>query len=540
MSDEIKKVIRVDADTREAESGLDHLENKLDNLDTGNTKVTQSTEKLGEANKLTAKKIKDNAGAISTLDSLTDGLATKTKDLAESTELFNFSLKGTKKALLGLGLGIFLVTIGLIISYWADIVEFVTKSNAKLKEQNKILQDGIDLYEIKLKTLKLEAEILKEHGDSLDDNIEKQKVLLNNQLASAYTLAQTKKELLEIAKVEAERELRATRSAGRRNKRLGKATQTEFDKETKKKISELTKEAELADQQVKKLTLSIIKLLKEEDKPKGGGKKEKNDDKSRDKGQKQADETETILNGEYEKQRKLQEIKDSFFLKDLERDISRIEYEERQTLDELERLQASEELKAQIKEEYQNRIDNTVKEYSDRKKQSDEEIAQAEIDLDNEKLSAKLDTMGKIGDGLSSLSELAGKETAAGKALSVAVATIDTIQSAVSSYKSLAGIPIVGPALGGVAAAAAIAAGRANVKKILAVKVPNSSGGGGNVGASAPIPPQFNLVGTSGTNQLAESINKQQNEPVKAYVVSDDITTAQSLDRNRINNSTFL
>ena len=49
-----------------------------------------------------------------------------------------------------------------------------------------------------------------------------------------------------------------------------------------------------------------------------------------------------------------------------------------------------------------------------------------------------------------------GEQTAAGKAAAIAAATISTYQSAQDSYKALAGIPIIGPALGAAAAAAAI------------------------------------------------------------------------------------
>ncbi len=44
--------------------------------------------------------------------------------------------------------------------------------------------------------------------------------------------------------------------------------------------------------------------------------------------------------------------------------------------------------------------------------------------------------------------------------------------------------------------------------------------------------PAFNVVGASPVNQLAESINAQQQKPVKAFVVSNDVTNAQALDRN--------
>jgi hypothetical protein len=61
------------------------------------------------------------------------------------------------------------------------------------------------------------------------------------------------------------------------------------------------------------------------------------------------------------------------------------------------------------------------------------------------------------------------------------------------------------------------------------------SGGGGGISApsaAASAAPSFNVVGDSGTNQLAEAIGGQSQKPVKAFVVSNDVTSAQSLDRN--------
>ena len=54
----------------------------------------------------------------------------------------------------------------------------------------------------------------------------------------------------------------------------------------------------------------------------------------------------------------------------------------------------------------------------------------------------------------------------------------------------------------------------------------------GSVATTQSAPPAFNVVGQGGTSQLAQTIAGQQNEPIKAYVVSDDVSTAQSLDRN--------
>ena len=65
-----------------------------------------------------------------------------------------------------------------------------------------------------------------------------------------------------------------------------------------------------------------------------------------------------------------------------------------------------------------------------------------------------------------------------------------------------------------------------------------SVGGAGGV-AAAPAAPAFNVVGASPTNQLAQTIGNQQQQPIKAYVVSNDVTTAQSLDRNIISSASI-
>jgi hypothetical protein len=151
-----------------------------------------------------------------------------------------------------------------------------------------------------------------------------------------------------------------------------------------------------------------------------------------------------------------------------------------------------------------------------------------------------------VSQGLNNLTSILGEESAAGKAAAIANATISTYQSATDSYKSLSGIPIIGPALGFAAAGAAIVGGITNVKKIVSTKVPNSSGGGGSAPsisgstASAPsIPPAFNVVGASGTNQLADAIGGQSQQPIKAFVVSNDVTSAQSMDRNIVSGASI-
>jgi len=82
------------------------------------------------------------------------------------------------------------------------------------------------------------------------------------------------------------------------------------------------------------------------------------------------------------------------------------------------------------------------------------------------------------------LATILGKETKLGKAAAIAQTTIDTYQSAQAAYKALAGIPVVGPALGAIAAGAAVASGLKAVQKITSTQAPQVPSGGG--GGSAP------------------------------------------------------
>lgn len=147
-----------------------------------------------------------------------------------------------------------------------------------------------------------------------------------------------------------------------------------------------------------------------------------------------------------------------------------------------------------------------------------------------------------VADTLANVANLIGKETAAGKAMAVASATISTIVSANKAYESTVGIPYVGPFLAPINAGLALAAGYKNVSDILSVQVPGGGGGGGSApsAGSTPRAPSFNVVGTSAAsaNQIANTIGKEQ-PPVKAYVVSNDVTTAQSLDRNIVSSASL-
>lgn len=171
-----------------------------------------------------------------------------------------------------------------------------------------------------------------------------------------------------------------------------------------------------------------------------------------------------------------------------------------------------------------------------------ERIFQREKELDALKKKNQEDALNATANTLGQVADLFGRQTAAGKAAAIAEATISTFVSAQKAYTSTVGIPVVGPVLAPINAGLAIAAGIKNIKAIAAVQTPDGGGGGGGGGnlsnsfsGSAAQAPSFNVVGNSGINQLAQL----QQQPMQAYVVSGSVTTAQSLDRNRIENATL-
>jgi hypothetical protein len=164
------------------------------------------------------------------------------------------------------------------------------------------------------------------------------------------------------------------------------------------------------------------------------------------------------------------------------------------------------------------------------------ENAAGRLALERNLQQAKLDT---IKGALQGVAQLVGENTMLGKAIALAQVTIDTYTGATKALAQ-------GGVFGYIGAAGIIASGLANARQITATQVPTESsfGGGGTPSITNTLtqpaqPAQFNIVGQSNLNQLAQSIGSQFNQPVRAYVVGQDVTTAQQLERQRVRTATF-
>lgn len=228
------------------------------------------------------------------------------------------------------------------------------------------------------------------------------------------------------------------------------------------------------------------------------------------------------------KLQKILEIQKAFAKKqqdlEAETEIQKIQLEKERKLKELEDLGAHWIAKAQIAAFYENKIQGV----KDKNADEDEKLA-------------KLRTQQSLGDArntFNQIAQLAGEDSKVGKAMAIASATISGVQGVMNAYTTAQKSPITlgFPAYPVVQASLA---GLVAAKNIAAIKSVNPSGGGGGSiptqsSGGGSTPPAFNVVGQSGETQLADAIGSQTQRPARAYVVSNDVTTAQEMDRNII------
>lgn len=180
----------------------------------------------------------------------------------------------------------------------------------------------------------------------------------------------------------------------------------------------------------------------------------------------------------------------------------------------------------------------------------DAELAQAQAVADAE-AAIREANLNNIAQGFALLSQLAGKnkalqalallgESAAGIA-KIIISTKAANAAATLKYAALPGgiaLAKAEQAANNISAGIGIAATTAATAKGLSALKAGGSAPSANIGSEGggarreAAAPSFNIVGQGGTNQLAESIGSQEKQPIKAYVVSSDVTSAQSMERN--------
>jgi hypothetical protein len=475
------------------------------------------------------------------------------------------ALKGIRTGIAATGIGLLVIAVGTLVAYWDDIKSAISGVSAEQEALNVKSQKDVDLQKEKLESLDSQDNILKLQGLT-EKQILQLKVKQTDEAIKAYEISIKNQEQTLKAQIQAEQRnkeilkgilqfilapinliLKTVDGIG---KFLGKDWNLqdqvmdwtaslifdpkEVEEEGMKAIAESKKAlAELKNQQAG-FQLQIQAIDKQAADARRQAQKDANDKRLTD--QKEAD----------DKAKKQAEDLQQFYKDqreaDNERNVTATLGERKQTKDKLDLLWEATQEEARIRKEARDAEAAADKEAKDKEKQRVKELNDAKIQAVQNTLS----TIANLAQLFAGKSEKQQKKAfEIQKAANIANATIDTYKAAQGAYASLSSIPVVGPVLGAAAAAAAIAAGLVNVKNIASQKfeaggsisasAPAPSGGGGGGGGNV-ITPNFNIVGNAqATNPLAglgEGL-------IQAYVVSGDVTTAQSLDRNRVNNATF-
>ena len=243
-----------------------------------------------------------------------------------------------------------------------------------------------------------------------------------------------------------------------------------------------------------------------------------------------------ILKAEEDEKTRLQSIKDiqDEFEQSVEEERAVKEEEKailqkEKELQELEDLNATEEQKAAIIAYWDNKILDGKETDAEKEKKLDEAVVDAKLDIAKQ-------SMALIG-------EIAGKGSKIGKAMAIGQATISGYEGVQNAYTTAQKSPITAgfPAYPVIQASLAGAFAAVNIQKIASSNPSGSSSTAGltSVASAGAQAPSFNIVGQSGSNQIASALGEQQQTPIQAYVVSQDVTTAQSLENGIIQGATL-
>lgn len=209
-------------------------------------------------------------------------------------------------------------------------------------------------------------------------------------------------------------------------------------------------------------------------------------------------------------------------------------FKEEKLLTQLEREMITEEefalRKVMLAEETANKLVAIEEQLKEDKKRTMEEELEMRQQVSNAVLTSSLNLLSGVAANLEEGSKFA-------KGVAAAQAAYSTYESAVAAYKSVVGIPVVGPVMAPIAAAGAVAFGLANVRKILSSQesmdtVPDQ-GGAASAISVAPTSPEFNFFGRGGeTGGDFTQFEPQQEkpEPIRAYVSWTDIDAVSKQD----------
>lgn len=585
--EKVKITFEIDG-IQQSVSSVDELQTALKGVDTQAKKTETSLDEAADAAKDLGSESKkageDGEAGVKLIDEATGGLGTRFKEIGGAFKTLGTSMKASfksgvqgasalKKGLIATGIGAIVVALGLIVAYWDDIIGAISGVSASEKQ---LMEDT--QAEVKAREDGLNATLASENSLRLQGKSEKEiRQLKIDQTNEVINSMETQ---LLLAKEQQDAQVKAME----RNKLIGQAVigflmapvtlllgavdsltaglayvgileeGTSLVADTTGAIAdfiglnpddvreagdETNKETEDALRKLKNTRDGYLVAGQKEDQAAYDKRKALKDQEAKDEearlakvaaDKKLADEqaaadaiaNQAIIDGLMQKAN-LDSIEDAKLRADAELQIQRDA--------DIEAITQAGATAAQI---------NAIKkQYDGKQKKLDDDYADFQEDLRSQDVNNALDAGSQV---LGSIVSLVGEGSAVGKAAAIAQTTIDTYSSATAAYKSVVGIPVIGPALAPIAAGVAVAAGVMSVKKIISTKTPGDKGGGGGGagGISIPPAPTFNPTealqagadADQGANTEIGIANQTGSAPtvVRAYVVSNEMTSQQEKD----------
>lgn len=525
---------------------------------------------------------KENTNIIRGIDKLTGGYATKLVKLKKgfvsgfgAVKNFVKGLSGVKKALIATGIGALVIGLATVIAYWDEITALFDNGSKALQKQADEHRKNVSLADDELALLEQQEKILTLQGKSTEDIVaEKKKVLLLQQEENTLLLENLKTQLqkqkaqikevgfLEKIKVAALNAAGAYGAAAEATAKSLAGTEEELER-----LNEIEEEIQQTKLKSGKIDIALAQIDK--------NKKDARDKDAKDRKKKNDKELKEIERQNKEKlkleeqyQKRLANLKDRIRTALAVTDEQERELQRQRLKEENEALMAEALANGLLSQDLIKALKARERELEDQFKEEDKENADAikakkEEDDQNEadRIAAaeeyKEQQYREGYDNLQNIVSLGGKKMEkVGKALAIADVVRTSVKSisetvsstGVANAKAVAASPLTSgmPFVAINSAKAALSIGStvaSAAKSIQQIKGDSKSVSGAGApsggGGSAPAPPTFNVVGAAGTNQLAEAVAGQEQQPVQAYVVANDVTTAQSLENNIVEGATL-
>lgn len=542
-----KAIAQTKAQIKDAQLGVKDYSNQQSSLRKTQQKLNKETREAEKDQKEYNRELEKSTGLTKTLDTLTGGLFSRVKSGATAFKTATKSANRFRIALISTGVGAFVVALGSLVAMFKNSEEGQDRLTKLTKQFGSVVNNVLDvvsdfgkgifnlgnafktaLSDGLMAGLREAKDGFSEFSDSVSTFTEE---VVNDfekagQIADQIAEANKIDRALLIERQKANAKINDLRIKGQDIERFNAFERADFLAEA------LRIENEITDQEIKAAKLRRDAKIEEN----------KLSESTREDLEEQAKLEAKVFELESKKLSRQREVRSS--INTAIRETIRLRRQEIQEFGEQrEKIQA-------VQDEFQAKKDKQAEEDGEKQQEAKAleinnalevsqsilrgKIMQSEEELFLEEHKAEL-TMGFANQTSQLIGMIAKKDSKVAKAAATAQAIISGIQGTQNAFKTAQDSPITAlfppyPFIqAGIAAAFAIK----QVQSINAVDPTGGSGASmsGARGSAQSQVPSVNVVGASPINQVAQAIGTREDQPVKAFVVAEEVTTQQALDR---------